>query len=101
MAFESWQEKNWDPEVGSEEFDKFCQKINHPYKSIKQAVETTGVNTEDVMALLNFPGFDFTLLNYASYVRTVSRFKVRWLLVLTSANRESFQRARRTKPLKR
>jgi len=71
MVFESWQAKNWDPEVGSEEFDEFCKRINHPFKSIEEAVEVTGVDIEDVMALVSAAGFDFTLLNYAVYVRAV------------------------------
>lgn len=71
-AFESWQDKNWDPAIGSNVFDDFCDKINHSYRSIEDAVKATGVDTEDVMTLVGTPGFDFTLLNYAAYVRTVS-----------------------------
>ena len=73
MAFESWQAKNWDPEVGSEEFDEFCKRINHPVDSFEDAVKATGADLDDAMALVNTPGFDFTLFNYAAYVREVSR----------------------------
>ena len=83
MAFESWQAKNWDPEVGSDEFDELCKRINYPFSSFEDVVETTGVDADDLMTLVNAPGFDFTLLNYASYVRKVSRFKVLLSLVLT------------------
>ena len=67
------------------EFDNFCKKINHPIKSIQDAVQTTGVDINDVMALVNTTGFDFSLLNYASYVRTVSGYEVFTFLALTSA----------------
>jgi hypothetical protein len=72
MVFESWQAKNWDPEVGSEEFDEFCKRINHPAKSIEDAMKATGTDLDDVTELFSAPGFDFTLLNYAAYVRAVS-----------------------------
>ena len=78
MALESWQAKNWDPAVGSNEFDEFCSRINHPFSSLEEAVEATGVDVDDVIALASTPGFDTVLLNYATYVRTVSRFKA-WL----------------------
>ena len=78
MALESWQAKNWDPAVGSNEFDEFCSRINHPFSSLEEAVEATGVDVDDVMALASTPGFDTALLNYATYVRTVSRFRA-WL----------------------
>ncbi|KAF9643255.1 peptidase S28 [Thelephora ganbajun] len=69
MVFESWQAKNWDPEIGSEEFEEFCKRINHPFDSVEDAVGAIGADTEDVVTLVNSPGFDFTLLNYAAYVR--------------------------------
>lgn len=84
MAFESWQSKNWDPEVGSEEFDEFCKRINHPFSSLEDVMETTGLDPDDAMGLINAPGFDFALLNYATYVRTVSQPQVWSFLVLSS-----------------
>ena len=100
MALESWQAKNWDPDVGSDEFDEFCKRINHPYNSFQDAVETTGVDADDVMVLISAPGFDFTLLNYAAYVRAVRQLEVRWFPALT-LNRKSFPRVRRAKQSKR
>ena len=85
MAFESWQDKNWDPEVGSEEFDEFCKRINRPHKSLEEAMRATGADPDDVTELVNTPGFDFTLLNYAAYVRTVSRPEVWLFLALTTS----------------
>ena len=82
--FGSWQDKNWDPAIGSNEFDDFCSKINQPYGSIEDAEKAAGVDAEDVMTLVATPGFDFTLLNYAAYVRAVSRLSLRSFLVLTS-----------------
>ena len=72
MVFESWQAKNWDPAVGSEEFDEFCKRIHHPAKSFEDIIKATGADLDDAMALVSTPGFDFTLLNYAAYVRAVS-----------------------------
>ena len=83
MVFESWQAKNWDPQVGSKEFDEFCKKIDHPFSSFEDAVETTGVDLDDVMALVDAPGFDFILLNYAAYVRAVSQLAAQSFLALT------------------
>ena len=71
MAFESWQAKNWDPEVGSDEFDEFCKRINHPLSLTEDAVNMTSLDADDAMILTSAPGFDRTLLNYAAYVRTV------------------------------
>lgn len=73
--FGSWQAKNWDPKVGSEEFDEFCKRINHPFNSLEDAVVATGVDLDDAMTLASTPGFDFALLNYAAYVRTVGRLE--------------------------
>ena len=85
MALGSWQAKNWDPEVGSGEFDEFCKRLNHPFSSFEDVVEATGVGTEDVMALTSIPGFDSALLNYAVYVRTASRPEIWSFPVLTSS----------------
>jgi hypothetical protein len=82
-VFGSWQDKNWDPAVGSNVFDDFCVKIDSSYGSIEDAVEATGVDNEDVMTLVDIPGFDFTLLNYAAYVRAVGRSRTSILVVLT------------------
>lgn len=81
--FGSWQQKNWDPAIGSNEFDNFCVKINRSYGSIEDAVEATGVDTEDVMTLVGTPGFDLTLLNYAAYVRAVRMLRSRPFPILT------------------
>ena len=85
MVFESWQAKNWDPEVGSKEFDEFCERLNHHSHSVEDVVRTIGVDLDDVMTLINAPGFDFTLLNYAAYVRAVSQLEGRLFLGLTAS----------------
>ena len=83
--FGSWQDKNWDPAIGSNVFDDFCSKISRSYGSIEDAAEAVGADAEDVMTLVGTPGFDFTLLNYAAYVRGVSRLRLRsFFFVLTS-----------------
>ena len=69
--------------VGDTTFDDFCAQINRPFNSFEDAVNTTGVNTEDVSELKGCPGFDLALLNYAAYVRDVSLCEVRRCLVLT------------------
>ena len=83
MVFGSWQEQNWDPAIGSNAFDEFCKEITHSHKSIDDVLQFTGVDPEDMAALLGFPLFDFALLNYAGYVRKVSGFGVWWFPVLT------------------
>ena len=85
MVFEAWQAKNWDPQVGSEEFDEFCKRINHSFSSFEDAVEATGVGLEDAMTLVSTPGFDFALFHYAAYVRAVSRLEVWLFLALTTS----------------
>lgn len=91
MAFESWQSKNWDPEVGSDEFDEFCRRINHPFTSLEDAAEATGMDADDITTLASSPGFDTALLNYAAYVRTASRFKAWLVFVLTSSTENPSQ----------
>lgn len=75
-ALGSWQDKNWDPAVGTTVFDQFCAQINQTYTSLEEAVKATGVDNGDVMQLFDCPGFDFSLLNYAAYVRKVGLFEV-------------------------
>jgi len=84
MALGSWQAKNWDPEVGSDDFDEFCRRINHPLKSVKDAMAAAGMDANDAIALASAPGFDRTLLNYAAFVRTVSRIEAESLPVSPS-----------------
>ena len=40
-------------------------------------MEATGVDLEVVMELINFSGFDFSLLNYAGYILQASPFEIR------------------------
>lgn len=82
--FESWQAKNWDPEVGSEEFDEFCKRINHPFDEFEDVLNTMGVDLDEAIALVRTPGFHLALFNYAAYVRAVSRLEVWPFLVLTA-----------------
>ena len=35
---ESWRAKNQDPEVGSDEFDELCKRINHPFDSFEDVL---------------------------------------------------------------
>ena len=35
---ESWRAENQDPEVGSDEFDELCKRINHPFDSFEDVL---------------------------------------------------------------
>lgn len=41
--------------------------------SFESTVKAMGVDFDDVMALASVPEFDYTLFNYATYVRAVSQ----------------------------
>jgi|ERR1700727_779783 hypothetical protein len=72
----SWQDKNWDAAVGSTKFDEFCEALGKP---------PFGANAADVNApfgdsarMITLPGglsLDFAILNYAKYIKDVSRAK--------------------------
>jgi hypothetical protein len=68
----SWQDKNWDPEVGSSGFDDFCDALGKPpFKFLSAEID---VPYGDDQRLITLPGglsLDFVVLNYAKYIREV------------------------------
>lgn len=65
----NWQAKNWDPAVGSQKFDEFCETLNKPIFGATD-ISALPVGHED--RLLSLPGghrIDFSILNYAQYIR--------------------------------
>jgi len=69
----SWQSKNWDPAVGSNEFDKFCAALNAPPFGASSKVVTLPFNsTERQVKTINGLSLDFSLLNYAKYIKNTT-----------------------------
>ncbi|KAF8505248.1 serine carboxypeptidase S28-domain-containing protein [Hysterangium stoloniferum] len=68
----SWQSKNWDPAVGSTRWDDFCAalvgKSSDEFLTAEDfaALESDG---HELSELFKTQAVDFTLLNYALYVR--------------------------------
>jgi hypothetical protein len=74
----SWQDKSWDPEVGSTEFDEFCAALNKPVfghnvieSHIPYGDDRRSVSLQKGLVL------DVALLNYAKYIKKVSYFQRR------------------------
>jgi hypothetical protein len=66
----SWQEKNWDPKVGSTTFDQFCESLaKPPYASVDDSAFLDDAHHDENRLLEAF--IDFTVLNYAEYIREV------------------------------
>ncbi|KAH7925596.1 peptidase S28 [Leucogyrophana mollusca] len=64
-----WQSKNWDPEVGSLEFDEFCEALDKPIFG-KNYLSALPYDHKD--RLVSLPGgleLDFSVLNYAKYIK--------------------------------
>lgn len=64
-----WQDKNWNPTIGSRKFDEFCEALNKPIFGAPDIVALP-VGHED--HLLSLPGghrIDVSILNYAQYIR--------------------------------
>jgi hypothetical protein len=69
----SWQAKNWDPEVGSTEFEEFCEALGKPPFGISAA--NANAPYGDPVRMIKLPGglsLDFAVLNYAKYIKDVS-----------------------------
>lgn len=75
----SWQNKNWDPAVGSSSFDIFCTRLSTPpanstsnvaslpYGHPKRKVSVALGNSTQSGSIK----VDFALANYATYIKTV------------------------------
>lgn len=69
----SWQAKNWDPKVGSTEFEGFCEALGKPPFGISAA--NANAPYGDPARMIKLPGglsLDFAVLNYAKYIKDVS-----------------------------
>jgi hypothetical protein len=71
----SWQEKNWDPDVGSVEFDEFCNDLaKPPYGFIgdPSSLDKLAYGEDQRNVYLSADvAIDFTVLNYAKYIKKV------------------------------
>ncbi|KAF5344869.1 hypothetical protein D9758_011575 [Tetrapyrgos nigripes] len=69
----SWQDKNWDPVVGSTTFDDFCAAINNHSSSLSSSdVSITNLPYGAPERLVHLPGglsLDFSVVNYANYIK--------------------------------
>ncbi|CAL1713219.1 unnamed protein product [Somion occarium] len=64
----AWQAKNWDPEVGSTEFDKFCEALDEPLRGH----EADGLTYDEDAQLVSLPNglsIDLSVFNYAKYIK--------------------------------
>jgi hypothetical protein len=59
----SWQDKNWDPAVGSTQFDDFCAALNGNTSSL--------ADTTEEVPFVDGHKINIALLNYAKYIRDV------------------------------
>ena len=67
----SWQAKNWDPKIDRTTFDQFCESLaKPPYASVDNSAFLDDVDHNEVQLLEAF-AIDFTVLNYAKYIREV------------------------------
>ena len=67
----AWQAKVWDPEVGSTEFDQFCEALDQPLHK----GEASALAYDPVSNLVSIPGdlrVDLSVFNYAKYIKEVS-----------------------------
>lgn len=63
----AWQAKNWDPAVGSDRFQEFCDTLAHPFSGKKP------MENHLLPGGLEVP---VTVLNYARWVKDVSAYIV-------------------------
>lgn len=77
-ALGSWQAKNWDPKVGSTKFDEFCESLKKPIFGGSEDIAALPIGHDDrLVPLSNNFKIDFTVLNYAKWIK-----EVRMILVL-------------------
>ncbi|TFL01721.1 peptidase S28 [Pterulicium gracile] len=67
--FGSWQSKNWDPAVGSTEFDDFCGAVNSPPTGQNLDIHAVPYGTGARSVKTPAGPLDFSLINYAEYIR--------------------------------
>jgi hypothetical protein len=60
---DSWQDRNWDPAVGSTTFDDFCATLNGETPTVQ--------DTERTVLLPGGPKVNVALLSYAKWIREV------------------------------
>ncbi|THH30673.1 hypothetical protein EUX98_g3527 [Antrodiella citrinella] len=66
----NWQAKNWDPAVGSTEFDQFCAALDRPIMPRMDLNETLFYNHEtDMVTLPSGIEISLAVLNYAQYIK--------------------------------
>jgi hypothetical protein len=67
----SWQSKNWDPAVGSTQFDDFCAALSAPLGKSNVTVELPFNHPERMIAVTDGFSVDLSIFNYAKYIKQV------------------------------
>lgn len=71
---EAWQAKCWDPVVGSDRFDEFCDALSKPFGRFSLEVNELPFGHEDRMVTLQGGlAVDFSIVRYGRWVKEVSR----------------------------
>ena len=70
----AWQAKCWDPEVGSNRFDEFCNALSKPYGRFSMEVNELPFGHDDRMVTLKGGlAVDFSIVRYGRWIKEVSR----------------------------
>ncbi|KAF8651928.1 hypothetical protein AX16_004572 [Volvariella volvacea WC 439] len=66
----SWQDRNWDPEVGSTNFEEFCATLSGHHSRISQGISSLPFGHPDrSVRASNGLKVDFVIWNYAKWIR--------------------------------
>lgn len=70
---EAWQDRIWDPKFNSPEFEEFCAALQKPLGHLQMAVADLPFNhTSRVVEVSDDLFIDFSILNYAKWIREVA-----------------------------
>ncbi|KAG6332495.1 hypothetical protein ID866_6597 [Astraeus odoratus] len=64
-----WQAKNWDPAVGSTDFDEFCDTLKKPIFGATNIASLPIGHEDRLFSLFDGYKIDFSILNYAKHIR--------------------------------
>lgn len=91
-----WQAKNWNPAVGSDKFDEFCEALSQPvlvHEGVLGFKFNETMFYDEAAKAVSLPGgvkLDLALLNYAKYIKEVCQpVTVRRWFVANSVSRTS------------
>ena len=69
--YDYWQDRNWDPAIGSTEFQDFCNKITNASVTYPSTLNLTS-SVQSLLASAGYQNSSFTtgMLNYIGYITT-------------------------------